>query len=172
VSNEESQMHLKSKQLEELAINYKQKNNTSSNYGIHAPKSVLLIDDDICILKSLTRVFNKSGISVSTAMDGLIGCKMIVSEQPLLLTLDLNMQLIDGIEVIKFIKSLNLENKIWIIVISADSEEELVNAVNYGADFYLKKPFVQKDIEKIITKVFDKVQTKDLYERGSFRSAS
>lgn len=79
---------------------------------------------------------------------------LIQYEMPQVVTIDLSMDLYDGWDVLKIIQRLRLEGKVWVIVISACSEDVLNESVYLGADCYLQKPFAQKDLEMLINKLF------------------
>ncbi|MDX1991527.1 MAG: response regulator transcription factor [bacterium] len=100
---------------------------------------VLVVDDDSKI-RSLIKVnLEKRGYSVIEAADGDSAIAKMRQGVPDLVILDLIMPGVDGLEVCKWIRK---RHDIPIIVLSAQSDEELkVQALDEGADDYVTKPF-------------------------------
>jgi two-component system response regulator VicR len=135
------------------------------------PKA-LVIDDELNVLNSIGRIFNSNGFEVTTAQSGFRAGYLLNEQKPQIITLDLNMKDIDGHDVLKIIKDLNLNRKTWIVVISGEAEHQLKKAVELGADFYLQKPFTKFDLEKIIHKLFPNNFQNDLIEKQLPKKAS
>lgn len=115
---------------------------------------VLIIEDELNVAKSIGRIFAKNGIEVLTAENGFKASYLLNHLKPQILTLDLNMKDLNGHDVLKVIQELKIKHKLWVIIISGDSKEKLEKAIDLGADFYLQKPFLKKDLEKIIHKFY------------------
>lgn len=114
---------------------------------------VLIVDDEQNIIESIEPLFSKNGFQILSSTNAYEAMFLLHIEQPLILTLDLRMLDSNGIEVLKMINDLGLNQNIWVIIISAASESELRSAVDCGADFYLQKPFHENDLNKIINKL-------------------
>ena len=100
---------------------------------------VLVIDDEIPILRALRINLTARHYQVSTAADGASGLAAMARERPDVLILDLGLPDMDGTEVIKGVRG-------WtstpIIVLSAwGQESQKVAALDAGADDYVTKPF-------------------------------
>jgi two-component system response regulator VicR len=145
---------------------------SSKNEKEEAELKALIIDDEINVVNSIGRVFASNGFHVLSAQNGFRAGFILNQECPQILTLDLNMKELNGYDVLKIIRGLKLNHKLWVIVISGESEESLEKAIEEGADFYLKKPFSKIDLEKIIHKFFPLKNEGISNERGSIRSAS
>lgn len=105
----------------------------------HAPPHVVLIEDERQIRRFLRMTLESEGISVSEAETGRHGLTEVGSRRPDLVILDLGMPDMDGVEVIR---ALRTWNAVPILVLSARSEElQKVRALDAGADDYLTKPF-------------------------------
>lgn len=103
---------------------------------------VLVVDDSALMRKLIpqTLLRDPSIEVVGTAMDGLIGLKRIEELQPDVVTLDLEMPRMDGIEMLRRITR---KNRIPVIVFSARSEEGAdctLRALSTGAFDFLTKP--------------------------------
>ncbi|MDO9181263.1 MAG: response regulator [Bacteriovorax sp.] len=141
------------------------------NITPNLPKA-LIIDDEINAANSIGRIFTSNGFNVITAENGFKAGYLLNQEKPQILTLDLNMCDLNGYDVLKIIKGIKLNHKVWVIIISGDSEERLEKAIELGADLYLKKPFLKEDLEKIILKFYPKNNVGENNERSSIRRAS
>jgi CheY-like chemotaxis protein len=115
---------------------------------------VLVIDDELNVANVIGDVFLHHGFNVATSKDAIQAGCLINSDHPQIVTIDLGMSVFDGLDVLKIIKGLHLEEKVWTIVISGGNEKTLQEAIGLGADCYLQKPFSSSDLDKIINKFF------------------
>ena len=101
--------------------------------------TILLIEDESSIRKLITKLLtsqNYKVLSTSTAKDGL---SIITSHCPDVVLLDLGLPDMDGLDIIRQVRSWS---SLPIIVISARTQEkEKVLALDLGADDYISKPF-------------------------------
>lgn len=101
---------------------------------------ILIIDDEKHIAEAIKLNLKMHGHETFVGNNGLIGLELYHQHQPDLVVVDLMMPEIDGIGVIKEIRSKNL--KVPILVISAkDQVNEKVKCLTLGVDDYLSKPF-------------------------------
>lgn len=102
-------------------------------------KQLLLIEDERNICNFITTTLKSNDYKVISAPNAETGLALAASQCPDLLLLDLGLPDMDGIEVIKKIRSWS---NMPIIVISARTQErEKVEALDAGADDYITKPF-------------------------------
>jgi DNA-binding response OmpR family regulator len=102
--------------------------------------SVLIADDDIAICKALERSLRFEGFIVRSAFNGEIAIEEIERDLPDILILDINMPEVDGIQVTKYLRSLDID--IPICILSArDEVTDRVAGLEAGADDYVVKPF-------------------------------
>ncbi|HUB41752.1 MAG TPA: response regulator [Streptosporangiaceae bacterium] len=100
---------------------------------------VLVIDDEIPILRALKINLAARKYEVSTAADGASGLAAMARERPDVLILDLGLPDMDGTEVIRGVRGWSSTP---IIVLSAwGQESQKVAALDAGADDYVTKPF-------------------------------
>lgn len=135
------------------------------------PPTVLVIDDESNVVNSIGRVFHSLGFKVLSSDNGFKAGLLISQERPQIITLDLNLENVDGYDILEMIKKLKLENKVWIVVISGESEDCLEKSIELGADCFLKKPFSKNDLEKIIKKFYPDQNVGENHERSSVRRA-
>ncbi|MGZ4618267.1 MAG: response regulator [Frankiaceae bacterium] len=100
---------------------------------------VVVIDDEVSILRALRINLTARDYAVTTAVDGTSGLAAISRERPDAVILDLGLPDIDGLEVIRGVRGWTTTP---IIVLSArEQERQKVEALDAGADDYVTKPF-------------------------------
>lgn len=100
---------------------------------------ILLVEDEIAICNFISTILTSNDYNVIKADKGKDAISLTASHCPDLILLDLGLPDMDGIEVLKNIRSWN---NIPIIVVSARGHErEKVEALDLGADDYITKPF-------------------------------
>jgi CheY-like chemotaxis protein len=100
---------------------------------------VLLIEDDATIRQGLVRALGEHGHAVTTAPTGAEGLRLALADHPDLVVLDLGLPDLDGREVLTMLRAVS---EVPVIVATArDAEQEIVAALESGADDYLVKPF-------------------------------
>lgn len=106
--------------------------------------TIVIIEDEKNICSFISRILEPEGYRVITSNTGRNGLQHINSNHPDLILLDLGLPDMDGIEVIKRIRTWS---NMPIIVISARSEEsDKIEALDAGADDYLTKPFSVEEL--------------------------
>lgn len=100
---------------------------------------LLVADDDRDLLDLVAFALTQSGYIVIKASDGRQALQGFDREQPDLAILDLNMPVLTGFEVCSRIREVSTIP--ILILTSRDEEEDLVRALDLGADDYLTKPF-------------------------------
>ncbi|HYE82483.1 MAG TPA: response regulator [Clostridia bacterium] len=112
---------------------------------------ILLIDDDITILKLLENAFVLEGYQVYICDDSESVMDTIAVTRPDIIILDIIMPKLNGYEIMEKIKSRPEYSDIHVIFLSAKGEvNDKINGLKSGADDYITKPFV---IGEITTKV-------------------
>ena len=102
-------------------------------------KLILLVEDDNTIRKFISNALLTQDYYVKEAITGKEGISIAVSYSPDVVLLDLGLEDMDGIEVIKAIRQFS---NIPIIVVSArEQDRDKVEVFDAGADDYLTKPF-------------------------------
>ena len=104
--------------------------------------SVLLIDDDATSREALTDLLEEEGYEVLSAAGGEEGLETARRHRPDLLLLDMMMPGIDGVEVIRRIRSEPTLKRLRIIALTGDvTRTRLQNVFEAGADRFVAKPF-------------------------------
>ena len=105
---------------------------------------ILIVEDDKAIRKLITTTLETQGYLYHTAETGEASIFESVSKQPDIIILDLGLPDIDGVEIIKKVRTWS---NIPIIVVSARSEDrDKISALDAGADDYLTKPFSVEEL--------------------------
>jgi two-component system KDP operon response regulator KdpE len=100
---------------------------------------ILVVEDDSTVRNLITTTLKSHDYRYTTAPNGESAIASASAEQPDIVLLDLGLPDLDGVEIIKRIRSWS---QMPIIVISARSEDaDKIAALDAGADDYLTKPF-------------------------------
>ena len=105
-------------------------------------EKILLIDDDISLLKLMQTAFTREGYKVYICDDSISAMDIIAIARPDVILLDIMMPKIDGYEILAKIKNNPKFSDICIIFVSAlDDIEAKVKGMGSGIDDYITKPF-------------------------------
>jgi two-component system, OmpR family, KDP operon response regulator KdpE len=103
------------------------------------PATILVIDDEVQMRRLLRRVFEQEGYKVELAESGKEGLSLAGAHRPDVVILDLGLQDMDGLEVLKEIRA---SSSLPVLILSVrEAEETIIGALDGGADDYLTKPF-------------------------------
>jgi two-component system chemotaxis response regulator CheY len=122
-------------------------------------KKVLIVDDAVFMRMKLKDILEKNGYQVvDEAQNGLEAIEKYKATQPDLVTMDITMPEMDGVEALKEIKAFDSNAKV--LMCSAMGQQSMVmDAIRAGAVDFIVKPF---DSDRVI-KALDKVSI-ELYE--------
>ena len=105
---------------------------------------ILAVEDDTAVRNLITTTLETQDYRFHTAANGAQAILEAASQKPDIMLLDLGLPDMDGVEVIKKIRSWS---NLPIIVISARSEDrDKIEALDAGADDYLTKPFSVEEL--------------------------
>ena len=105
---------------------------------------ILVVDDEIEIMRALQRSLTAHGFEVFTAGTGEDALEAISHHRPDLILLDLGLPGMSGLEVCKRVRA---QSDLPIIVLSVkDTERDKVLALDLGADDYVSKPFGMNEV--------------------------
>ena len=111
--------------------------------GDPAP-SVLMVDDDPHVLRSLRAALESHGYRVRSAVNGPTALEACAAERPDVVLLDLALPGLDGVDVCRRLRNWS---RVPILVISARvHESQKVQALDAGADDYITKPFGTEEL--------------------------
>lgn len=106
---------------------------------INDKPTILVVEDDLPIQNLISTTLELQNYKFETVENGVKAISVTASSKPDVILLDLGLPDMDGVEVIKKIRSWSF---VPIIVISARSDDkDKIQALDAGADDYLTKPF-------------------------------
>ena len=101
--------------------------------------TILIIDDEVQIRRLLEITLSANGYKISEAATGKEGLIHAATVHPVLIILDLGLPDADGIEILKKLRE--WYQKPILILSVRSSEEDIIRALDNGANDYLTKPF-------------------------------
>ena len=110
---------------------------------------LLIVDDESDIREFARNFFVKRKIEVSVASGGRQALELISKENPNLILLDVRMEEMTGIEVLRELRKRNPPIKV-IMVSGVEDEETIKEANALGVIGYIHKPFILEELEKIV----------------------
>jgi len=116
--------------------------------------NIMIVDDSLIIRKTLTTELEKLGHHViATARSGKEAVDLYGKYMPDLVTMDITMPVMNGIEALKRIK--NSYSDVNIIMVTSHGEEKLVmDAIVNGAQGYILKPINSEKLIDVLNKIF------------------
>jgi two-component system response regulator (stage 0 sporulation protein F) len=110
---------------------------------------MLIVDDESDIREFARNFFKKRQIEVFVASGGRQALEIITKEGPQLILLDVRMEEMNGIEVLRELRKSNPSVKV-IMVSGVEDEETIKEANALGVIGYIHKPFILEELEKIV----------------------
>lgn len=108
---------------------------------------ILLVDDDPSMVRLLSKWLESGGYHVRTAGDGVQALAAIEEECPDILITDWEMPRMDGLELCRKIRQLDLPHYIYTIFLTVRSTpSEMIEGLEIGADDFLGKPVYQGEL--------------------------
>lgn len=107
-------------------------------------KTAVIVEDDPQIRHILAETLEAAGFSTVSVGNGIDGVRAVLSYQPLITTLDVNMPGIDGFEAARRIRA---QSDTYIIMLTGlEDEADVVLGLGAGADEYIVKPFRPREL--------------------------
>ncbi len=131
-------------------------------------KKILIVDDELNIRKTLSDILRFRGYEVISADNGKTAIEMAEKEKPYVVLLDMKLDDISGLDLLKIIKE-TFPFMECIILTGYASQSSAIQAVNLGAYGYIQKPC---DIEQLITMIkraIEKINTGDALRESEQR---
>jgi len=125
-------------------------------------ESICIVDDEPAILNTLSSILEDEGYQISVAKSGTEVLKMVRSEPPDLIILDIWMPEIDGLETLKRLRQ-QFPALLVIMMSGHGSIETAIKATKLGAYDYLEKPL---DLEKVTILVRNALHQRKLEEEN------
>ena len=101
---------------------------------------ILLVEDDKAIVRFVKKGLIENFFSVDVAFDGEDGLRLALHMTYDIVILDIMLPKMDGIEILKRVRETEIQTPV-IFLTAKDSEGDIVQGLNLGADDYVVKPF-------------------------------
>jgi len=129
--------------------------------------SVLVVDDDVRMLRMMQRILELEGYRVLMASNGKAALDVFNEEEPALVLLDIMMPDMDGYTVCRRIREFS---QIPIVMVTVKgNEEEKVEGLDAGADDYVTKPFSSKELTARVRAVLRRTKLWEERPEPAFR---
>ncbi|MFD1245622.1 response regulator [Paralysiella testudinis] len=117
---------------------------------------LMIVDDSNIIRNRIERCLQEQPIDVvATATNGEEAIELFKKHQPDLVTMDLTMPKVDGLECIKAIRAINAGANILVVSALSDRVTGL-KAIQYGARGFICKPFTDEQLTLALGKLMQK----------------
>lgn len=117
--------------------------------------NILIVDDSRTSRKILRSILEDAGHTVvEECVNGEEGYIKYKEIKPDLVTLDITMPKLDGLEALQLIKKCDEEAKV-VMITAAGQKEKMIQAIKYGASEFIAKPYEAEDVKQVIEKVIN-----------------
>jgi two-component system alkaline phosphatase synthesis response regulator PhoP len=127
-------------------------------------KTILVVDDEPGIVTIVRDYLEKGGFRVLTAADGETALRLARLERPNLMVLDLMLPGIDGLDIIRSLRSNPALHLMSVIMLTARVEEaDRLVGLELGADDYVTKPFSPRELVARVRAVLRRAEGEGTY---------
>ena len=118
-------------------------------------KKILVVEDEASLSRALKDKFEMEGFDVLVAENGALGLETALKELPDMILLDIAMPVMDGLEMLRLLKSTDSGKKLKVIILTNYGDmEKFVQAKELGANDYLvKADWGMSDIVDVVKKI-------------------
>ncbi len=117
--------------------------------------NIMVVDDSRTSRRLLCALLEEMGHTVvAEAADGEQGYIKYKELKPDLVTMDITMPKLDGIEALQLIKKFDPDASV-VMITAAGQKEKMVQAVKHGAAEFITKPYEKEEVEKILTRILE-----------------
>lgn len=114
---------------------------------------ILIVDDSRTSRRILKGILEEFGHEVvAEAENGEEGYIKYMEIKPEMVTMDITMPKMDGLECLKVIKHKDAEAKV-VMITAAGQKDKMMEAIKNGASEFVTKPFDKEEIGKVVTRV-------------------
>ena len=115
--------------------------------------NILIVDDSRTSRRILRGILESDGHTIiCEAVNGQEGYDMYKEHKPDLVTMDITMPVMDGIESLTLIKHADADAKV-VMITAAGQKEKMVEALKRGAEEFITKPFDDNEVLNTLRKV-------------------
>jgi len=121
------------------------------------PKTILIVEDEPDTAEMFAQMLRLSGYRVIKTFGGIPGIKQLLHEKPDVLLLDIMMNDISGLEVLRFLRREPQFEDLPVIVISAKGTTvDIITGMEAGATVYMTKPVAFLELKKTVEDTISK----------------
>jgi CheY-like chemotaxis protein len=111
---------------------------------------ILFVDDDSLTLEAYDKIFSLCGYKVLLAESGQVALKVVKDHSIDLIVLDMRLPEMDGLEILRYLKSNPISSEIPVVIVTANPESIAQKALEAGAQYYLIKPINPDKVREIL----------------------
>jgi DNA-binding response OmpR family regulator len=128
-------------------------------------RTAVVVEDDHDVGDAISKLLDQAGFDVTVARTGVEALTLVGEGRPDLVTLDLTLPDIDGVEVCRQIRTVT---DCYVIVVSGRAAEvDRLVGLEVGADDYLVKPFSMRELQARVAALFRRPRTGDLVQEAA-----
>jgi DNA-binding response OmpR family regulator len=122
-------------------------------------QNILVIEDDVATARLMKLQLGRQGFSVQIASNGFQGLKMVQTEPPDLILLDLMLPGMDGYEILNRLRAESPTANTPVVIVSAKSRTaDKQVAAKIGATAYLTKPYLPEELVSLVQSLINEEQ--------------
>jgi len=129
-------------------------------------KKILVIDDDAMLVRLIEHNLSQIEVEVLKAYSGYEGISLVHTQQPDLVILDIVLPDIDGWEVLQRIRQISSVPILMLTV--KENEEDIVLALDHGADDYCTKPIGMRELTARVQAIFRRAELYESRKQAEF----
>ena len=123
---------------------------------LSSPLTVLYVEDELGLQKSITLYLSKFFIDIKVASDGMEGLELYKQHKFDIVITDINMPRMDGLEMLDHIKEIN-SNQNTVIISAYSNTDHFMRSIQLGVDGYILKPIDFKQMNDTLYKIVTKI---------------
>lgn len=126
------------------------------------PKKIVIVEDEEDIAQLVKLYLDKEGYRTAIAKTGVEGLKLVKTERPDMVILDLMLPEMDGLEVCKKLRNAPETAMLPVLMLTSKVEEsDTIIGLELGADDYVTKPFSPKALAARVKALFRRLERAD-----------
>ena len=116
-------------------------------------KTILVVEDNDMMRENTSEILQLSNYAVVSATNGRQGLELALDEHPDLIICDIMMPEMDGLELLRKVRSTDSIKKTPFVLVSARAEKsDIIEGFDHGANEYLTKPFEGDELLSVVGK--------------------
>ena len=117
------------------------------------PKKILVVDDALIIRKMIIDLAKECGWAIAgEAKDGQEACEIYSNQKPDLVTMDMVMPNMNGLEALKKIREIDPNARV-IMISAVNQKDKLMESIEAGASDFIVKPFDKTRLKALLGKI-------------------